>query len=100
MLSTSTEGLQEALAVDDRSILKSADFKAAIAALKSQNDGYLYLDWPQVGPHLMQQSSQLRWLSTSFQPFLKYLKSIIISSYGSDADFQRGGIFIRLMESP
>ncbi|NJL86588.1 MAG: DUF3352 domain-containing protein, partial [Leptolyngbyaceae cyanobacterium SM1_1_3] len=59
ILSTSTEGLQEALAVDDRSILKSADFKAAIAALKSQNDGYLYLDWPQVGPHLMQQSSQL-----------------------------------------
>lgn len=99
ILATAAEGLQQSLAANHRSILQSTDFHQAIAALDTRNDGYLYFDWPQVGERMRQQSPQLRWLSTSFQPFLKYLKSVTISSYGSDASFQRGGIFIRLMES-
>ncbi|NEQ31751.1 MAG: DUF3352 domain-containing protein, partial [Leptolyngbya sp. SIO4C5] len=99
ILSTSAESLGQALAAGNRSILKSADFRQAIAALDADNNGYLYFDWPQVGDAIIQRSSQLRWLSTALDPFFKYLKSVTISSYDSDANFKRGGIFIRLVEA-
>jgi Protein of unknown function (DUF3352) len=100
ILASSIEAMERALisakpSAAKPSILQSRQFNQAIAPLDRPNNGYMYLDWPQVKPLLEQQLPIVQVLDLVAAPLLKNLKSISLSSYGGQADLTRGGLFFR-----
>ncbi|MGG6298314.1 DUF3352 domain-containing protein [Leptolyngbya sp. AN02str] len=95
IFSTSVEAMS--LALNNRAnLLNQADFQQAIAPLDSNNNGYLYLDWPTLKPTLEAQLPILQLTELAAKPFFDHVRSLTISSYGGDRTVQRGGLFIRL----
>ncbi|HEY9645187.1 MAG TPA: DUF3352 domain-containing protein [Chroococcidiopsis sp.] len=99
VLATSLDAIDRALHAPDRSLVATDDFKAAIAPLGDRNDGYLYLDWPTVRTVLRQKLPAFRLIETLGQPLLKHVRSLTLTSYGSDSTLRRGALFVRLKES-
>ncbi len=99
VFATSAEALDKALRGGQASLAKAADFNQAIAPLAKPNNGYLYIDWPSTQAILKQQVALLRLLPLSSNALTQHIKSLTITSYGSQEGVQRGGAFIRLLES-
>lgn len=71
-------------------------FQQAIAPLPKPNEGYLYLDWATSQPLLEQRFPLLKVIELAGKPVFTHLQSLTITSYGSRAGVQRGGMFVRL----
>ncbi len=99
VLATSLDAIDRALHAPERSLIATNDFKAAIAPLSDRNDGYLYLDWPTVRTVLRQKLPAFRLIETIAQPLLSHVRSLTLTSYGSDSTLRRGALFVRLKES-
>ena len=100
IFATSIEAIDRALKAADNSLIASDKFKQAIAALPQPNDGYLYLDWGASQSFLESQLPIVRVLELIGQPLFSNLRSLTVSSYGSEAGFQRSKIFLQLGSVP
>jgi hypothetical protein len=96
IFATSIEAMDEALQGLRNSLVKSDKFKQAIAPLPEQNDGYLYLDWTKGGGFIDRQLPIVRVAELVAKPFFDHLRSLSVSSYGSDNGIQRSKLFFRL----
>jgi hypothetical protein len=67
-----------------------------IAPLPQPNDGYLYLDWRESGTLIERQLPIVRVVELVAKPFFEHLRSLSVSSYGSDKGVQRSKLFFRL----
>ena len=96
IFTTSIEAMNQALKGVDNSLVKSDRFNNAIAPLPQPNDGYLYLDWRESGTLVERQLPILRVVELVAKPFFEHLRSLSVSSYGSDNGVQRSKLFFRL----
>lgn len=100
IFTTSIEAMDQALKAADNSLIASDKFKQAIAALPQPNDGYLYLDWGASQTYLERQLPIIRVVELIGQPLFSNLRSLTVSSYGSEAGLQRSKIFLQLGTVP
>jgi len=96
VLATSLAAIAQALQASKQSLLDSKTFTSAIAPLPTPNNGYVYLDWPASRLFLEQQFPVLRVVEAIGQPIFRHLRSLALSSYGTEAGVQRNQIFIKL----
>ncbi|MBD0345376.1 MAG: DUF3352 domain-containing protein [Coleofasciculus sp. Co-bin14] len=96
ILTTSIEAMDEALKGLENSLLKSDDFKSAIASLPEQNDGYVYVDWTKSKEFIERQLPITKVVEVVGKPLFDHLRSLSVSSYGIDNGIQRSKLFFRL----
>uniref|UniRef100_B8HQ17 DUF3352 domain-containing protein n=1 Tax=Cyanothece sp. (strain PCC 7425 / ATCC 29141) TaxID=395961 RepID=B8HQ17_CYAP4 len=72
------------------------DFKQAIAPLDLPNQGYVYLNWPQLRPWLEERFPLLQTVETLASPLFDHLKSLSLTSYSAQEPIQRNRIYVRL----
>ncbi|NEP16407.1 MAG: DUF3352 domain-containing protein [Leptolyngbya sp. SIO4C1] len=96
ILTTSLAAMSAVLTAPSRSLLDSPRFQQTTAVFEQPNDGYLYVDWPQLRPALVETAPWLTLLDTTAQPLLETLQTIAVSSYGSSTTQQQGDILVQL----
>lgn len=96
LFATSVAAMDSALNAADRSLLKREAFKQAATLLLQPNNGYFYLDWAASQPILEQQYPVLKAIELAGKPLFNRLRSLTVSSYGSQSGVQRGGALIQL----
>lgn len=96
IFTSSIEAMDQALAGLDNSLLKSNNFKEAIASLPAQNDGYLYIDWVKGETFIKRQLPVVQVAQLIGKPFFDHLQSLSLSSYGIDQGVQQSKLFFRL----
>lgn len=96
IFTSSVEAMDQALKAPQRSLVKNPQFAQAQKALLQPNNGYLYLDWLAGQPLLEQRLPLLKVVELAGQPLFDHLRSLTLTSYGSQSGVQRGGVFINL----
>jgi hypothetical protein len=96
IFTNSLKVMDEALQGLENSLVNSDEFKNAIAPLPQPNDGYLYLDWREGGTIIERQLPIVRLVELVAKPLFDHLRSLSVSSYGSDNGVQRSKLFFRL----
>jgi hypothetical protein len=96
IFTSSIEAMDEALKGLENSLVKSDDFKNAIAILPKENDGYVYLDWTKGETFIERQVPIVRVAQLVAKPLFDHLRSLSVSSYGIDNGIQRSKLFFRL----
>lgn len=97
IFTTSVEAMDEALkAPQIGSMVDNPKFQASIDAIPRPNEGYVYLDWTASQGILERQLPILKLLEVAGKPFFSKLRSLTISSYGSETGVLKGGVFFRL----
>lgn len=96
IFATSVPAMESALEAVNDPITNRDRFQQAIAALEQPNNGYLYLDWQTSHGILERQFPILKVVELAGKPLFTHLQSLTLSSYGSQAGVQRGGIFLKL----
>ncbi|HEY9806816.1 MAG TPA: DUF3352 domain-containing protein, partial [Candidatus Obscuribacterales bacterium] len=99
IFTTSVEAMEQALQAGRDAFSNSPGFKAAIATLPKDNNGYLYLDWANSRGLLEQQLPILRLVELAAQPFWSHLRSLTVTSLGGEAGVRRGEVFLNLSAS-
>lgn len=96
IFTTSVEAMDEALnATKGGSLVDNPKFKASIDAIPQPNQGYVYLDWTASQGILERQLPVLKLLEVVKLPFFSNLRSLTVSSYGSETGVLKGGVFFR-----
>jgi hypothetical protein len=90
------ETMAEVLAVKDNSLINNRNFQDSIAVIPRPNQGYIYLDWTKSQKLLERQLPILKLAEVVGKPFFNNLRSLTVSSYSSDAELLKGGIFLKL----
>lgn len=97
IFTTSVEAMDAALkAAKNGSLVENAQFKPSVKAIPQPNQGYVYVDWQESREVLERQVPILKLLEVVGKPFFDNLRSLTISSYGSESHVLKGGIFFRL----
>lgn len=97
IFTTSVEAMVEALkAPKNGALIDSPKFQTSVDAIPKPNAGYVYLDWIASKPILERQLPILKLLEVVGLPWFNNLRSLTISSYGSETGLLKGGIFFRL----
>ncbi|CCI21678.1 Genome sequencing data, contig C266 (fragment) [Microcystis aeruginosa PCC 9808] len=96
IIASSVEAMGLALSAQKNPILSSGKFRQAITALPAENDGYFYVDWRQLQPVIEAKFPIVRVLELSIKPLFNNLRSLTISSQGSENSVRRGTIFFNL----
>lgn len=97
ILATSVEAIDAALkAYQNGSLLNDAKFQASIEAIPQPNAGYVYLDWIATQELLERQLPVLKLVEVIVKPLFDNLRSLTVSSYGSEEGLLKGGVFFRL----
>lgn len=99
ILATSAEAMRQAIAAPDQPLTRSAAFEQAIAALERNNDGYLYLNWPTVERVAGSRLPLARLARMAAKPLLENVRSLTVTSYGSEEALQRGAVYLRLKDT-
>ena len=95
IFATSLETMAQALGKTS-SLLKTEEFREAIAPLPSENDGYFYIDWKRGKPVFEQQFPLIEIVELAGKPLFNHLQSLGISSQGSENGIRRATVFINL----
>jgi hypothetical protein len=95
VLTNSVDVLHDTVNNPDNSLLNGAQFKEAIEALPTENDGYLYIDWRQFEPIVVQKFPVIRVAELAFKPFFDNLRSLTITSVGVTNGVRCADIFWR-----
>jgi hypothetical protein len=96
ILARSIETITKAIKPNHTSILKQPNFKKAIASLPTNNDGYVYLDW-ETGKSIFEQKLPIiRVVELAAQSFFSHLKSLTLTSLGSENGIRRATIYFNL----
>ncbi|AVH70371.1 DUF3352 domain-containing protein [Nostoc sp. 'Lobaria pulmonaria (5183) cyanobiont'] len=93
------ETINEILTTKDNSIIDNPNFKDSIAAIPLPNQGYIYLDWTKSQNLLERQVPILKLVEVLGNPFFNNLRSLTVSSYGTDTRSLKGGVFFKLHNS-
>ncbi|WP_298913117.1 DUF3352 domain-containing protein [uncultured Nostoc sp.] len=93
------ETMDEILTIKDNSIIDNPNFKDSIAAIPLPNQGYIYLDWTKSQNLLERQVPILKLVEVLGKPFFNNLRSLTVSSYGTDTRSLKGGVFFKLNNS-
>ncbi|MDZ8095214.1 MAG: DUF3352 domain-containing protein [Nostoc sp. DedQUE05] len=93
------ETIDEILTTKDNSIIDNPNFKDSIAAIPLPNQGYVYLDWTKSQNLLERQVPILKLVEVLGKPFFNNLRSLTVSSYGTDTRSLKGGVFFKLHNS-
>lgn len=97
IFTTSVEAMDQALkAPKNGALVDSPKFQASIDAIPKPNAGYVYLDWTASKATLERQLPILKLLEVVGLPFFNNLRSLTVSSYGSETGLLKGAIFFRL----
>jgi len=97
IFTTSVEAMDEALkAPNKNSLVDNRQFQASIDAIPKPNAGYVYLDWTASKTIVERQLPILKLIEVAGKPFFSNLRSLTVSSYGSEKGVLKGGIFFRL----
>ncbi len=95
IFASSVEAIDQALTAKNNSLINSRNFQDSIAAIPQPNQGYVYLDWTKSQEILERQLPILKFVEVLGKPFFKDLRSLIVSSYGSDTGLLKGGVFFQ-----
>ncbi|MEH2112605.1 DUF3352 domain-containing protein [Nostoc sp.] len=93
------ETMDEILTIKNNSIIDNPNFKDSIAAIPLPNQGYIYLDWTKSQNLLERQVPILKLAEVLGKPFFNNLRSLTLSSYGTDTRSLKGGVFFQLNNS-
>ncbi|MEH1873460.1 DUF3352 domain-containing protein [Nostoc sp.] len=93
------ETMDEILTTKDNSLIDNRNFKDSIAAIPLPNQGYIYLDWTKSQNFLERQVPVLKLVEVLGKPFFNNLRSLTVSSYGTEARSLKGGVFFKLNNS-
>jgi hypothetical protein len=97
IFTTSVEAMDEALKTPSKnSLVDNRQFQASIDAIPKPNAGYAYLDWTASKTIVERQLPILKLIEVAGKPFFSNLRSLTLSSYGSEKGVLKGGIFFRL----
>jgi hypothetical protein len=96
IFATSVEAMAKALQGSEISLVNSKKFQQAISALPTENDGYFYIDWNQSEPILDKKLPLVRVIELAGKPLFKNLRSLTVSSQGSQNTIRRATIFFNL----
>ncbi len=88
--------MNEAIAAKENSLIKDRSFQNSIAAIPRPNQGYVYLDWTKSQDLLERQLPILKLVEVVGKPFFNNLRSLTVSSYGSEPGTLKGGVFLQL----
>ncbi|MFP5269973.1 DUF3352 domain-containing protein [Coleofasciculus sp.] len=98
VFATSIEAMDAALNGVKDSLLHNPSFQNAIAALPTQNDGYLYINWLESQPLLERQLPIVRVVELIGQPLFDHLRSLTITSYGVNQGVQQSKLFFQWVD--
>ncbi|MEH2276939.1 MAG: DUF3352 domain-containing protein [Nostoc sp.] len=93
------ETMDKILTTKDNSIIDNPNFKDSIAAIPLPNQGYIYLDWTKSQNLLERQVPILKLVEVLGKPFFNNLRSLTLSSYGTDTRSLKGSVFFKLNNS-
>ncbi|MBH8552685.1 DUF3352 domain-containing protein [Nostocaceae cyanobacterium CENA357] len=96
IFASNLETLNEAIAAKENSLIKDRSFQNSIATIPRPNQGYVYLDWTKSQDLLERQLPILKLVEVVGKPFFNSLRSLTVSSYGSEPGTLKGGIFFQL----
>jgi hypothetical protein len=96
ILASSVEAIARALALDSNSLLHSKDFERAVASLPLPNNGYFYIDWQDGKSAFEKNIPLLRVIELSAQSLFSHLRSLTLTSQGSENGVRRATVFFNL----
>ncbi|MGK7877203.1 MAG: DUF3352 domain-containing protein [Xenococcaceae cyanobacterium] len=96
IFTSSIEAMAQALEGVETSLLESEKFQQAIAPLPAENDGYFYIDWSHCEPIFEQRLPLVRVFELAGQPLFNNLRSLTLSSQGSENGIRRATVFFNL----
>jgi Protein of unknown function (DUF3352) len=96
IFTSNLETMDEALKAKGHSLIDNRNFQDSIAAIPRPNQGYVYLDWTKSQKLLEQELPILKLVKVVGKPFFNNLRSLTVSSYGSETGTLKGGVFFKL----
>lgn len=90
--------MDEVLTGKEKSLIDDRNFQNSVAAIPQPNQGYVYLDWARSQGVLERQIPVLKLIEVLGKPFFNSLRSLTVSSYGSETNVLKGGVFLQLQE--
>ncbi|MEH1865029.1 MAG: DUF3352 domain-containing protein [Nostoc sp.] len=93
------ETINEIITTKNNSLIDNPNFQDSIAAIPLPNQGYIYLDWTKSQNLLERQVPILKLAEVLGKPFFDNLRSLTVSSYGTDTRSLKGGVFFQLKNS-
>ncbi|WP_017314518.1 DUF3352 domain-containing protein [Mastigocladopsis repens] len=95
IFASSIEAIDAALTAKENSLINNRNFQDSIAAIPQPNQGYVYIDWAKSQDILERQLPILKFVEILGKPFFQNLRSLTVSSYGSDTGLLKGGVFFQ-----
>ena len=96
IFSTSVEGISQAISSDFPKLIATEEFQHILEGLSPDNDGYFYLNWQKSEPILTQTLPITRVVEFGVKPLLRNLRSLTLSSQGSQDNIRRATIFFNV----
>ncbi|MDZ8027169.1 MAG: DUF3352 domain-containing protein [Nostoc sp. DedQUE11] len=93
------ETMDEVFTAKENSLINNPKFQDSIAAIPQSNQGYIYLDWTKSHDLLERQIPILKLVEVLGKPFFNNLRSLTVSSYGTNTEALKGGVFFQLNNS-
>ncbi len=97
IFTSSVETMDLVLKSEKKSILNQENFANVIKKFPPENDGYLYINWQENGEIITNEVRVLRLAKFVAKPFFEQLRSLVISSYGSETGIQRSKVFLQFI---
>ncbi|KAB8330248.1 DUF3352 domain-containing protein [Scytonema tolypothrichoides VB-61278] len=95
IFASSVQAINAALTAKENPLVKNPDFQDSIATIPEPNQGYVYIDWTNSQDILERQLPILKFVEVLGKPFFKNLRSLTLSSYGSDTELLKAGVFFQ-----
>jgi hypothetical protein len=96
IFASNLETMNEIINAKNNSLISDRQFKNSIAAIPQPNQGYVYLDWAKSREILESQFPILKLAEILAKPIFENLRSLTMSSYGSDTKIFKIGVFFQL----
>ena len=96
IFTSSIETMDEAINNKENFFNDNRNFQDSIAAIPKSNQGYVYIDWEKSQDFIENQFPILKLLEIIGKPFLDKLQSFTISSYDSNSQLLKAGVFFLL----
>ncbi|MBW4673306.1 MAG: DUF3352 domain-containing protein [Desmonostoc geniculatum HA4340-LM1] len=93
------ETMDEILTTKGNSLINNPNFQDSMTAIPRPNQGYIYLDWTKSQNLLERQIPILKLAEVLGKPFFNNLRSLTVSSYGTNTGALKGGVFFHLKNS-